>query len=577
MDWSTCIFCQKSTREQLQHPVTGKRGDAGSGYQTISKNIQRFNELGCLPIALDSALLGETNAVEELLIQHEAKWHKGCCNKFNNMKLQRAEKRKSCDTGDAQSTSKLTRRSSGGAMDTSTEKCIFCSMESGVFHRASSFNTDQHIRQCALDLEDSVLLGKLIGAGGDVMSQDVLYHAQCLAEYYRKAKNAATEIIPETKDQQLYGIALAELVAYIEESRAESDSVSVFKLVDLVNLYSSRLKQLGVETPDRVHSTHLKNRILSHFPDMQAHPEGRDVLLVFNTDIGAALREASKNDFDNEALILKQASNIVRRELFDKNSVFAGTFENNCQDSSVPPSLKTLVEMILGGPNIRNRAANSVSAQAILTVSQLIQFNVMHRRRDNATGTYHTVDREPPLPVYLGLLIHAETRKRNLVEKFHNLGISVSYDRVLSLSTEMGNNICARFEAENVVCPLKLRMGLFTTSAVDNIDHNPSSTTAQGSFHGTGISLFQHPSVDNRGEDRDDVEHVTSSRKTIAPLPESYSIVPPVVLPGTEPVIPCVPEPPTGSTELFPDAIATEYRFVNKFVLCNTNYIAGSK
>ena len=35
--------------------------------------------------------------------------------------------------------------------------------------------------------------------------------------------------------------------------------------------------------------------------------------------------------------------------------------------------------------------------------------------------------------------------------------------------------------------------GLFTTAAVDIIDHNPSSTSAHDSFHGTVISLFQHP------------------------------------------------------------------------------------
>ena len=34
---------------------------------------------------------------------------------------------------------------------------------------------------------------------------------------------------------------------------------------------------------------------------------------------------------------------------------------------------------------------------------------------------------------------------------------------------------------------------LFITSAVDNIDHNPSATTATILFHGIGISVFQHP------------------------------------------------------------------------------------
>ena len=43
---------------------------------------------------------------------------------------------------------------------------------------------------------------------------------------------------------------------------------------------------------------------------------------------------------------------------------------------------------------------------------------------------------------------------------------------------------------EGVVCPSILRKRLFTTAAMDNIDHNPTSTTATTSFHGTSISFL---------------------------------------------------------------------------------------
>ena len=53
-------------------------------------------------------------------------------------------------------------------------------------------------------------------------------------------------------------------------------------MADLANLYSARLKQLGVDMPTRVHTTKLKDRILAYFPDMEAHKQGRDVILVCN-------------------------------------------------------------------------------------------------------------------------------------------------------------------------------------------------------------------------------------------------------------------------------------------------------
>ena len=95
--------------------------------------------------------------------------------------------------------------------------------------------------------------------------------------------------------------------------------------------------------------------------------------------------------------------------------------------------------------------------------------------------------------MYIGQLLHAETRKRGLVDKLFILGISISYDRILRLSAQIGNSFCQLYRMEQVVCPPTLRGKVFTTAAVNNIDHNPSATTANDSFHGTGISLLQHP------------------------------------------------------------------------------------
>ena len=100
---------------------------------------------------------------------------------------------------------------------------------------------------------------------------------------------------------------------------------------------------------------------------------------------------------------------------------------------------------------------------------------------------------ETPLPIYLGMLVHTKTRKRELVDLLFELCLSVSYDRVLEISTQLGHKVCQYYEIQRAVCPPQLKCGVFTTAAVDNIDHNLSSTSAQDSFHGTGISLFQHP------------------------------------------------------------------------------------
>ena len=62
-------------------------------------------------------------------------------------------------------------------------------------------------------------------------------------------------------DARLTGIAFAELVIF----------VPTFKLSDLARMYKARLEQLDVSVPD-----------------LQAHSQGRDVLLTF--DVGNAIK-----------------------------------------------------------------------------------------------------------------------------------------------------------------------------------------------------------------------------------------------------------------------------------------------
>ena len=81
----------------------------------------------------------------------------------------------------------------------------------------------------------------------------------------------------------------------------------------------------------------------------------------------------------------------------------------------------------------------------------------------------------------------------------HDLGLCVSYDRVLAISTDLGNAACHHYQEYGVVYLPNLHLQLFTTAAVDNIDHNPSLMSANDSFHGTGISLFQHVTGDVPG------------------------------------------------------------------------------
>lgn len=142
-------------------------------------------------------------------------------------------------------------------------------------------------------------------------------------------------------------------------------------------------------------------------------------------------------------------------------------------------------------------------------------------------------DGECPLSIYAALKIHGTTRDKTLIDTFYNLGICISYDRLPAISTDISNSVLELYESGGVVCPPKLRNGLFITAATDNIDHNPSSTTSLDSFHGTAISLIQHPSSDNLGNERPTPTFDSTKRndsKQIAELPKLFKDVLPVTI-----------------------------------------------
>jgi hypothetical protein len=117
--------------------------------------------------------------------------------------------------------------------------------------------------------------------------------------------------------------------------------------------------------------------------------------------------------------------------------------------------------------------------------------------------------------------------KRLPVEMLHEHGVSIPYDRVLEVSAQLGDAAVSKYMEEGVVCPAVMRKGLFTTAAMDNIDHNPTATTATTSFHGTSISLFQHLSTDNEGEKHESIRIKDSKVKRVPELPDSFTNIHP--------------------------------------------------
>ncbi|KAK3878708.1 hypothetical protein Pcinc_016655 [Petrolisthes cinctipes] len=105
-------------------------------------------------------------------------------------------------------------------------------------------------------------------------------------------------------------------------------------------------------------------------------------------------------NFSEDALILSKAAMIVRKDILShKGFTFTGSFSAQCQEDSLPSSLKALVSMILNGSNLKDQSKND--SQATLTIGQTIVFNTKKRTSHSAGKPRHTLERAPPLDPHL--------------------------------------------------------------------------------------------------------------------------------------------------------------------------------
>lgn len=528
MDWSKCIICGTADGI-LKCPASKIDGTGLQSYEDLLKLVHGFREINALPAYV--CMPEDINVTD--LLSNNAKWHTPCRIKFAQSKLdrgleRRAKKRNIEESGSA-TVQRKSKRSSQADADTSTSKfktmCLFCKKTEGVLHNCSYLRST--LKDQATEMQDNDVLAAVGGGHGDVVSLELKYHKHCMDVFRNRHRSFKREqsVNSEWTDQQkTESRAFAETISFIESCVEEG--TYMFKLADLHKMYEDRLEELGHK--QYVHKTRFKYKLLNYYPDeCQEQSDGKRTLLVFNKGLQSLLKETiTTPDFEKDAMSMVQVAKCIRKEMFEcEIQQFDGSFAGDCQQVAVPNSLKVLVSMLLYGINIKDK--NCVNSQVCLTIGQLIRYN--SKQKANTTvieHPRHRKDKEMPLPLYIGLKVHTQTRSKKMVTQLHELGISVSYARVLELEDQLTNAVCERFANDGLVCPTQIRDGVYTAGALDNLDHNPTSATAEGSFHGTSISLFQMPTLSNPGICRQPIIIPPSVCKKNPSLPDSYSIVP---------------------------------------------------
>ena len=113
--------------------------------------------------------------------------------------------------------------------------------------------------------------------------------------------------------------------------------------------------------------------------------------------------------------LLAKAAQIIRKDLLRHEQQSNGDILKERQFEGISSSTFQLISLIIEGGNAQDYTPK-YPEKIIANLSQLVMFNtVKNKRKETVSHVRHSKLKEPPLPVYLGMLIHNKTRKNVLV------------------------------------------------------------------------------------------------------------------------------------------------------------------
>jgi len=547
LDYKNCIICEK----------------AGSGDCVTNPMLESLTKL--LKYAADFAALADPNitpvhnrlrnlTAEDLSIQ-KAFYHKNCYSTIvSDRNLQRAvarqqraqsekdaslisPKRGRPSTGSAiQSESSDTpssivggKRLRSAASPYNSDLCIVCQKAGGLLHKVQTKPKGIRMLEVAKQLDDDGFLIRLntLADPADAVANDVQYHQNCWLYAQREASKTSTEDVAEMEQTSrvISDIEILNIVKCELDSGANSDLNMNNINTTYINLLQDNNHPSEIKNNNK---RYLKRIILENIPDVEViKPRRKNVpeRLCSTKEKDAIVGDALENVSDNLQHIF-QAAKLVRKDIFEAEPWnFTGSFDNY----KPPEMLQTLIKWIIVGPNTGVETVQRTASidQTVENIAQIVCQSVKTDRQVRYHGTgdnsknYHS-RKETPFSVGLGLLVHKNTRSKDLVNILSDLHLTVDYSKVRRIETDIANAVVKRMsETNGVYVPHLIQEGEPVYFAIDNCDFKNDTADGKNEFHGTAQIVYQRAGADSTTGKKLQIERNQNRSLEYNPFPQA--------------------------------------------------------
>lgn len=527
-NWELCCLCQSEKNELLQTPKE-------ESLLTLERDLNDFKKINAVPSGITFRFdqLDDNPGIAATLRSHNAKYHKSCRSYCSSSRVKRLRQKQDTQS----SPKKLRSAGTPHTPDHDVNRCVICEGDNqNNLRKVATDIVDGNLKSWAKSNNNFQLIGRLTATAADAHAGDTYYHVQCYLHLRDSARAEHRRASTSPAPPQFDPIATAQIVALVE------DSDSVYKLSTLRKMYQTLMvEQDSPRHHDtrEPHSTRFKEYLLRLLPEWAEFSQGKDIYISNKSKVADLLAKAHDSQIDqDDALLLMRAAVILRKRCLQKQEPFNGSFPSDCLTTPVPEELRSFISVILQGTSIlREQEQLDMNAhihgrvKIASTISQQLVYNT-------CSGTHHATKtdtirhgkgHETPFVLYQGLKLHGDGRLKKQIENAHELGLSVSYGRVVEVKQTIARAVCKRHAEDGVVLPTNLRHNVFVTYDVDNLDGQSKGNFSQDEFHGTALSATNHLSWDKLGVQRATIQ-LDYSDTSVPQLPDAYALIHPVEL-----------------------------------------------
>ena len=381
--------------------------------------------------------------------------------------------------------------------------CFFCDGKASYkypLHDVATSSAGESLNEAIRLSKDDSLRVKLSTAidAEDAHAIDIKYHKNCcltnVTNFVRKATSPAesSDLIGEIS-------ARIELMAITEVSLRGGQ---ILTMAELQSTYEEILKANEVSKCAVCNRKTVKALLQSEIPDVEFHrlkranepdrvsvKQTRDDAIRLKEDIKARCNEEMKTLFDAAATLRR----VINRFKCWK---FTGTLGDS--ENIVPEELYRFCKwLILGSKredicqakieDVKKRAISERSSQSQTTISMCLT----ERQSNNKKAEALRQSREIPQQLAVGLAVHQATRSKNLVNMLHGFGLSVEYNRVMRVESQIDATVLQRMEDDGgMYIPPDVVKNRYVFFAIDNVDFAEDTYDGKRTLHGAAMAIY---------------------------------------------------------------------------------------